>query len=87
VPIPAVLSTKDYAYAAENIPKIRVLGESAFWNTELENKLNEDDAALNAPAPKEGEEEADPVNTVDQIEQEQNDALSEDEEVRRSSRV
>jgi hypothetical protein len=40
------LSVEDYAYAPENIPEIRVLGETAFWNAELEETPDDDDAAL-----------------------------------------
>ncbi|KAJ9112260.1 hypothetical protein QFC22_006344 [Naganishia vaughanmartiniae] len=40
------LSTLEYAYAPENIPQIRVIGESAFWNADLEATPTEEDAAL-----------------------------------------
>jgi hypothetical protein len=30
------LDASDYDYAQENVPKIRVLGQSAFWDPQLE---------------------------------------------------
>lgn len=43
---PANLKDIEYAYARENIPELRVMGETPFWNADLEEEPNEDDAVL-----------------------------------------
>ncbi|KAJ9092755.1 hypothetical protein QFC19_008608 [Naganishia cerealis] len=42
----AGLTEADYAYAPENVPEIRVMGTSAFWDVGLEDSITEDDAVL-----------------------------------------
>jgi len=40
------MSGPDYAYAPENIPTIKVMGENAFWDPALEETIDETEAAL-----------------------------------------
>ncbi|KAJ9095956.1 hypothetical protein QFC21_005318 [Naganishia friedmannii] len=42
----AALDPSAYAYAPENVPEIRVMGETPFWAPDIEGRPNEDDAAL-----------------------------------------
>ena len=42
----ASISSPDYAYAPDDIPTIKVIGENAFWDPALEETIDETEAAL-----------------------------------------
>jgi hypothetical protein len=68
----ANLNAIEYEYARENIPEIRVMGETPFWNADLEEEPNEDDAVLLESVGEEGKQGKDPheknVSTMDDSE-------------------
>ncbi|KAJ9095036.1 hypothetical protein QFC21_005829 [Naganishia friedmannii] len=69
------LTPIDFAYARENIPEIRVMGETPCWNADLEERPTEEDLALLARQSQEREE----VDTHDSNVQRMDEA--EDDEI------
>lgn len=81
-PPPAKLTPLDFAYPEENIPEIKVMGETACWAAELEEQPTEEDLAL-LPRTSEGEEvEAHDRNAARMDQAEVDEVLDEEVSVR-----